>query len=224
VVVSDGHGRVLAFQEKPAQGTAQANTVNTGVYILEPEAIAAIPRDTFCNFEQHVFPDLIHSGTSVCSFQSTHLWIDTGTPSGYFRAQAAVLAGQVSVPAGVPVIGDVQHPVWREDSVTIDSSADIKGGVTVGFGTMIASASTIIASSIGRECHVLPNARIERTAIWDACQVERGAIIEDSIVGFNCYVGVHAQIRGAVIGDGCIIQAEAIVQPGMLLPPGTTYP
>jgi mannose-1-phosphate guanylyltransferase len=224
VVVSDEQDRVVTFQEKPAPGTARANTVNTGVYILEPGAISAIPRDTFCNFEQQVFPDLIVAGAVVQSFQSSHIWIDTGTPAGYLRAQAAVLAGHAAEPAGAGNYQIGHGRLWCEESVTVDSSADVRGGVAVGFGTMIASNTTIVASSIGRECHVLPGARIEQSAIWDACQVERGAVVQNSIVGFNCYLSAHAQVRGAVIGDGCIIQAEAIVQPGMTLPPGTTYP
>ncbi len=224
VVVSDQDGRVLAFQEKPAPGTARANTVNTGVYVLEAEAIAAIPRNTFCNFEQHVFPNLIKTGASVRSFQSAHIWIDTGTPAGYLRAQAAVLAGHASVPSGDAVEGITPDMLWREDSVTVDSSAVVTGGVAMGFGTIIASHALIESSSIGRECHVLPDAHIKRSAIWDACQIERGAAVNDSIIGFNCYLGTNAQVHGAIIGDGCIIQAEAIVQPGMTLPPRTTYP
>jgi mannose-1-phosphate guanylyltransferase len=218
VVVADGQGRVQAFQEKPAPGTARANTVNTGVYLLEPAAVAAIPRDRFCNFEHDVFPQLIAAGDPVYAFQSAHTWIDTGTPGGYLQAQSAVLRGAASTPGGELIDG-----VWRDDNVTIDGSASIEDAA-IGFGTMIASQAAIRRSSIGRECHVLPGAQIEGSAVWDGCQIERGAVLSASIVGYNCYIGDGAQIAGSIIGDNCRIRADAVLTSGTIIEPGRTVP
>lgn len=225
VVVSDHAGHVTEFQEKPAPGTARANTVNTGVYVLEPAALAMIPRDTFCNFEQQVFPQLIAAEAGLFAFQSAHTWIDTGTPDGYLRAQAAVLGSGASQPAGRPVAGrDTGNGLWQADAVNVDSAAQLSGGVALGFGTMIASHVRINASSIGRECHILPQALVERSAIWDGCMIEQGAAIYDSIIGFNCYIGAEARLDGAVVGDGCIIRSGAEVPAGTRLQPRSTYP
>jgi mannose-1-phosphate guanylyltransferase len=219
VVVADKQGRVREFQEKPDPGTARANTVNTGIYLLEPAAIAAIPVGRFCNFEHHVFPQLIAADARISAFQSEHVWIDTGTPAGYLRAHTAVLNRRASTPSGELVAG-----VWREESVTIDSGASLHDGVVVGFGTMIASGATLKLSSIGRECHVLAHAHIERSAIWDTCQIERGAVIHNSIVGYNCYIGDGAHIDTAVIGDNCIIQAGTVLEAGTIVQPATLLP
>jgi mannose-1-phosphate guanylyltransferase len=218
VVVSDPSGRVIAFQEKPAPGTARANTVNTGVYLLEPAAIAAIPRDRFCNWEGDVFPQVIADGAPVQAWGSRHVWIDTGTPAGYLRAQAAVLSGAASAPAGVLLDG-----AWRDESVTIDGGAEVQQ-TAVGFGTMIASGSSLQMCSIGRECHVLAGVSIRNSAVWNNCQIEPGAALKDSILGNGCYIGSGAQINGAIVGDGCIIGAGAVIPPGQLLAPQTTYP
>lgn len=219
VVVAAADGRVGAFQEKPAPGTAHANTVNTGVYLLEPEAIAAIPRARFCSFEQDIFPQLIAEHAAVYAFQQAHTWIDTGTPSGYFKAQAAVLEGIGSTPAGICADG-----VWREDNITLDSGAVVQPPVAVGFGTMIAAGSRLIRSSIGRDCHLLVEAQIDTSAIWNQCQIERGAVIRSSIVGHNCYIGAGARLEQALLGDGCIIQAAAQLPPGTVVAPNTIWP
>lgn len=220
VVVSDAEGRVHEFHEKPAPGAARARTVNTGVYLLEPEAIATIPRDRFCNFEQDVFPALIASGARVQAFQSRHTWIDTGTPAGYRRALAAVLHES----AGATPAGDKIGGIWREDAVTIDGNATIQPPAAVGFGTMIAAGVQLAASSVGRECHVLADAVITNSAVWDNCQIERGSHVCDSLIGNGCYIGVGARVDQAILGDGCIIRASAILQPGTTLLPHTTYP
>jgi mannose-1-phosphate guanylyltransferase len=214
VVVSDEQGRVQLFQEKPAPGTARANTVNTGVYLLEPAAVATIPRDRFCNFEHDVFPQLIAASAPVYAFQSDHTWIDTGTPGSYLQAQAAVLRGAASAPGGERIDG-----VWRDDNITIDGSAAVQHAA-LGFGTMIAAQAAIRLSSLGRECHVLPAAQIEGSAVWDGCQIERGAVLSDSIVGYNCYIGEGARIVGSVIGDNCRIRAGAVLRSGTIVEPG----
>lgn len=220
VVVTAPDSRVTEFQEKPAPGAARARTVNTGVYLLEPAAVAAIPTGIFCNFEQQVFPALIAATAGVHAFESAHIWIDTGTPAGYLRAQAAVLGGLASAPAGM-----LRAPsnVWLDDSVTLDASAELTGGVALGFGTAIAANVRIDGSSVGRECHILPDVRIDGSAVWDGCMVERGAAIAGSIVGYGCYVGAGARIDGAMIGDGCVIPAGTHVPPGAMVQPHQTY-
>jgi mannose-1-phosphate guanylyltransferase len=218
VVASDAHGRVVAFQEKPAPGAALANTVNTGVYLLEPSALATIPSDRVASFERDVFPALIGGEQIVGAWQSRHVWIDTGTPGGYLRAQAAVLNGAASMPAGEPCASG-----WCEDHVTIDSAAQVVRSA-IGFGAMLAAESEIDRSVIGRECHVLPEARIVASAVWDGSTIERRADICDSIIGRQCFIGAGAQLAAAVLGDGCVIGAGAVLPPGTRLAPRARWP
>jgi len=218
VVVSDSSGRVSAFQEKPAPGTALADTVNTGVYILEPSVLIGIPTGQFRNFEQHIFPEVIANQIPVYAFQTKHVWIDTGTPEGYLRAQTAVLEGLASKPSGQQI-----GAVWQEEMVTLDGAARIVGPAALGFGTAIAAEVLLNASSVGRDCHVLAGAHVERSAIWDRCQVEAGAVVVDSIIGYGCYIGSYARVEGTVVGDGAVIAAGAVAPRGTRIEPGLTY-
>ena len=43
VVVSDENGRIQAFQEKPALDDALSDSINTGIYLFEPEIFNYIP-------------------------------------------------------------------------------------------------------------------------------------------------------------------------------------
>lgn len=215
VVVCDAQGRVSLFQEKPAPGTARATTVNTGVYILEAAAVASIPRGRFCSFEQDVFPALLAAGLPVWAFRSRHIWIDTGTPDGYLRAQAAVLAGAASAPAGA----QLAPGIWADDNVTLDGAAQLSGGVALGYGSIVAAGSRVVASSIGRECHLL-GAAVEQSAIWDGSLLEAQASVRTSIIGYNCYIGAGARIVDAVLGDGCVLGAGSVLT-GVRLEPGT---
>ena len=62
VVRLDGDGNILAFQEKPDPEEAISILANTGIYILEPEALRYVPKDTFFDFANDLFPRLLEAG------------------------------------------------------------------------------------------------------------------------------------------------------------------
>src|SRR5918998_1496260 len=55
VVELDAAQNIVGFQEKPNLGEAVSNLANTGIYVLEPEALNYIPQDTFFDFAEDVF-------------------------------------------------------------------------------------------------------------------------------------------------------------------------
>jgi NDP-sugar pyrophosphorylase family protein len=215
-VAGDG-GRVSQFQEKPAPGTALAPTVNTGSYLIEPAALAGLEPGQPAMWETQVFPALIASGAPVFAFEAPHLWLDAGTQAGYFAAQAAVLGGAISAPAG-------RHDGdrWTEANVSVDARAGCTGPLAIGYGSIVAAGASVIGpASIGRDCHILPAATVERSAIWDRCLIEAGARISGSILGYNCYIAAHAIVEGALLGDGVIIRPGAHIPHGSRIAPGT---
>ena len=62
VVCTDAEGRVRSFHEKPEWSDVLSDTVNTGVYILEPEALERIPVGSACDFGHDWFPALVREG------------------------------------------------------------------------------------------------------------------------------------------------------------------
>ena len=114
--------------------------------------------------------------------------------------------------------------IWTEPNVSRDAGASYVRPMAIGFGSIIATGSMLLGPlSLGRECHVLAGARIERSAIWDSCQIEPGATIVDSIVGYNCYIATEVRVEGALLGDGVIVRPGAYVARGSRLAPGTIW-
>ena len=83
--------RYSRFVEKPAPG-GPSNLINAGIYVFEPETIAAIARGRRVSMEREVLPTLSSNG-EVFALDSDAYWIDTGTPASYIRAQLDVIAG-----------------------------------------------------------------------------------------------------------------------------------
>jgi NDP-sugar pyrophosphorylase family protein len=85
----DENGRVTRFVEKPRLEEVFTDLANAGVLVIEPDIVECIPSDTFYDFGQHLFPQLLQSGVSMYGWvipQDTYL-LDIGTPEKYAQAQ-----------------------------------------------------------------------------------------------------------------------------------------
>jgi len=64
-IAFDEAGRVTQFVEKPRLNEAEAGWVNAGVYLLEQDALAAIPDGKPTDFGYDVFPRMLADGLDV---------------------------------------------------------------------------------------------------------------------------------------------------------------
>ena len=89
VVVVDDEGRIDRFLEKPTWGQVFSDTVNTGIYVLEPEVFDHIPADTKYDFSQDLFPKLFEMGAPLYGYVAEGYWQDIGSllavPHGQLR-------------------------------------------------------------------------------------------------------------------------------------------
>jgi len=133
VVDIDQDGRIRAFIEKPAPGTAPSNLINAGCYVLEEEVLDLIPPGVKTSIERQTFPQLCERG-SIYGWVHQGLWIDTGTPASYLEANRAVLA--VSRIEGEPEWGKrgvrMIPPVIVGEGASIAPSSSIGPNVTIG--------------------------------------------------------------------------------------------
>ena len=56
LVETDANGNVRRFLEKPSPDEIVCNTINAGIYVLEPETFDRIPSDTKYSIERRYFP------------------------------------------------------------------------------------------------------------------------------------------------------------------------
>lgn len=183
LVETDPTGRVLAFREKPSEPAA-AN-VNAGTYVLEPEAVAAVPSDRAVSIERETFPALIGSGRRVQGFVCDAYWMDLGTPERYLRASFDVLEGRV--------LG-LQH-----DAPYVDATASVAPGATIG-RSLVVSAGVVIEDG----------ADADRSVLLQGATVRPGATVRSSILGPRSTVGAGATLEGAILAEGAVVPAGAV--------------
>lgn len=182
VAVVNDEGRILEFQEKPAAEEAKSTTVNTGIYVFEPEIIERIPSGTFCDIGKELFPALVEEGAALYGAQLPFQWLDIGKVSDYYNVVQMALRGEVR---GLPLPGTQVAPgIWAGLDARVDlSGCRIEPPVYLGGGATLEPGCTVIGpAAIGQGCVVASGALVERSVLFDYVRVGPWAQVSERIV------------------------------------------
>src|SRR5437764_5515235 len=96
IVITREGGSIDRFLEKPTWGQVFSDTINTGLYVLEPEIFDAIPPGEVVDFSADVFPKLLDDGHPLFGCVAEGYWEDVGNLEAYMHAHRDVLDGKVA--------------------------------------------------------------------------------------------------------------------------------
>jgi mannose-1-phosphate guanylyltransferase len=197
VVEVDEGGNILGFQEKPKPEEAISTLANTGIYVLEPRALEYIPEDTFYDFANDVFPQLLANREKFVGYEGNFYWSDIGTLQAYREAQYDVLSGKVQVKIpGKKINGTL----WVGEDAQIHPTAKLEGYVVVGRDAVIGRGVALSGDvTVGSDCWIRPNATIKSSILLPGSSVGEGAYLEDCIVGHGYDVRPGETIRGGAL-------------------------
>ncbi len=198
VVITSEDGKITQFLEKPGWGEVFSDTVNTGIYVLEPEVLEYFAPGQKFDFSKDLFPLLLREKKPLFGLVLPGYWCDIGNLQQYLEAHHDALSGKVKIK--MPGC-EIASRVWVEEGSFINPAASLKG-----------------PSLIGANCQIGPDAKIEPYTILDhGCLVQKGASIKRSVIWNNVYVGSGASLRGAVVGSRVQIQAKAGIYEGAVI-------
>lgn len=221
VVITDGAGRIVRFLEKPSWSEVFSDTINTGIYVLEPEVFALMEEGQVYDFSKDIFPKLLAAGHPIYGYISRDYWCDIGSLDACLQAQEDCLAGRVKV--SIPG-EEVRRGIWIGRDVSIDPTAQLTGPVLIGDGAVIRPGARVGEFSVlGPNTVVDREAEIKRTFTMGQVYVGRGADLRACIIARGASVGQRASLgQGSVIADATQIGEGAIVKPGVKIWPHKT--
>jgi NDP-sugar pyrophosphorylase family protein len=197
LVETAGDGRVLRFLEKPTPevlAELNINTINAGVYVLEPSVLDLIPKNENTSFEYNVFPALLAGNRPFFSHVlASRYWRDIGNPPSYLAANMDLLAGKI----------DFDMP-YESANVDLATAAEVDRKSVLGEGCVIKPGAQVVNSVLGPGVHVEEKAVIRDSVIWGHSRISTAAAVIGSVLARSCYVG-----RNAVVGEGCVLGDKA---------------
>lgn len=119
-----------------------------------------------------------------------------------------------------------RNQIYREKNVTVARSVNVKCSTVIGDGTKIGTESAtgkfggintvITASTIGRNCVIGDNVKIDGCYIWDNVVIGNNVTITNSILANKVVINSNV-----TIAKGCIISFGVVVGAGINLKPFT---
>ncbi len=186
-------GDILQFLEKPKPEDLSelgVNTINAGIYVLEPAILDLIKMGENHSFEYEVFPKILEKKMPFYAYiMKGEYWRDIGTPASYLDAHHDFLNGTIS-----------GFEIDRTGSSDIATAAVVD-----------------VASVIGENCIIKPSAQVINSVIGPGVNIEEKAIVKDSIIWAHTRIASAAEISDAIVGRSCHIGRNAIVTAGTVL-------
>ena len=221
IVMTKEDGSIERFLEKPTWGQVFSDTINTGIYVLEPEVLDLIPPDQPFDFSSELFPLMLDKGLPLFGHVTDSFWTDVGTSEAYIHAQHDVLDGKVKV----QLEGFEFRPsVWVGEDVEIDPTARIEGPALIGDNSRIGAGAIVGSHSvIGANVTVGDDAHISRSVLMDRAHVGHYARITGAVLGRGSSLERGAIVEEqAILGDEVVVGAGAVVKPRVRIYPSRT--
>jgi mannose-1-phosphate guanylyltransferase/phosphomannomutase len=198
VVITDDHGKVERFLEKPSWGQVFSDTINTGIYVMEPLVFDYIPQGRPFDFSSELFPLLMQNGHDLYGCVVDGYWADVGSLENYVEVHRDILDGKamIYVPGA-----RTKDDVWVGRGADIHPSAEISPKVVIGTNTRVRAGAKIGPYTvIGDNCLVGIDAEMQYSTIWS-----------------DSFIGARAHVNGAVLCHSVDIRAGARVEQGAVI-------
>ena len=221
IVITHEDGSIERFLEKPTWGQVFSDTINTGIYVLEPEIFDFIPEGRAVDFSEEVFPAVLEAEKPLFGYVAEGYWEDVGTLEAYLRSHQDILDEKVAVQvSGFPL----RPGVWLGKGAEVDPTAEVRGPAIIGDNCHI-GADGVLGSYcvIGANVRIGDNTSLERTVVHDNAFLGAGVRLDGCVLGRSCDLrqGVRCE-EGVVLGDETFVGAHAVIKSGVKVYPFKT--
>jgi mannose-1-phosphate guanylyltransferase/phosphomannomutase len=221
IVITRDDGSIERFLEKPTWGQVFSDTINTGIFVLEPEIFDHIAPEGQVDFSSEVFPSLLEAELPLYGAIADGYWEDVGTLEAYVGAHKDILDGKVRV--DIPGF-ELRPGVWVGEGAEVHPGAEIVGPAVVGDNCRIEDGARLGEYSVlGANVRVRGEGSLERSVVHDNAYLGEGVRLRGTVVGRSCDLrnGVRTE-EGVVLGDECFVGEDALLATGVKVYPFKT--
>ncbi|MGE4317560.1 MAG: sugar phosphate nucleotidyltransferase [Deferribacterales bacterium] len=220
VVITDKESKILRFLEKPGWGEVFSDTINTGIYVFEPEILQYIPEDSNFDFSKDLFPKLMASGIDIFGYNAKGYWRDVGNPDSYRAALLDIMDGQVSLPMAGTKTEDKSAVVYTGSNTVIDESAKFEGLVVLADGCIVGKDAYVKNSVIGAGCVLEEKSRVTSSILWQKCSVGKNTHVQNAVLCDNVKLGASVRAEhGVIIAEGTEVGNQVIFEKDVMVWP-----
>ena len=229
IVVTSKSGKITRFLEKPGWGQVFSDTVNTGIYILEPQVLDLIPPAIEYDFSQNLFPEMLEKKLKLYGYIAPGYWRDIGNIEEYYVGHQDILDGKVNVQIPGNKTDDTDSNIFIGENTMISHGSLLSGTVVVGDNVKIGPRARIFNSVIGDGSIIGRDVNLSRVIAWESVSIGPKAEVSEAILCKSSFVGEEATVEeeciisdNSRIGDGAWIKRKVKIWPNKEVEAGAT--
>ncbi|MDD3059747.1 MAG: sugar phosphate nucleotidyltransferase [Sulfurimonas sp.] len=206
VVIANENGKIEKFLEKPSWGEVFSDTINTGIYIIEPEILNYIPKNENFDFAKDLFPRLMREVIELMAGNAEGYWRDVGNPESYRDVYDDLLSGKVNfkMPGIKTVFPD--GVLYSDEAYTLDKSIEIIGNVVLGKNVLLETGVKLNNVVLGDNVHIGPDCKIRNSVMWENVSVGKNAMLDGCVICNDNVIGKNFTVKaGMILAEGCEI-------------------
>ena len=195
----NAHGQIAQFvdQQAPWVSGPLIETLFTGVQVLDPVVLDALPAASVAALTTDVYPRLLTNPSRLYGYLMQGYWSDIGTPRRYWETNMDAVGGRVGSAVSLPPDEDslrlpAQHcepPAGAiHPPVAIPSHIDVLASACVGPEVIL-----------GEGCELAHDVRLVQSVLWPRVRVGRRVTIERSIVLNDVAVPEGSHLVGKIV-------------------------
>lgn len=213
VVIANEEGVIQKFLEKPSWGEVFSDTINTGIYIIEPEILNYIPNNENFDFAKDLFPMLMNKGIELIAGYAEGYWRDVGNPESYRDVYDDILSGKIKFKLDGEAIKYVDGVLICEEDNVIDESVEVVGIVVIGNNVTIKKGARLNNVVIGDNVTIGASSKICNTVIWNNVEIGKNTKLDGCVICNNNRIGKNVTAKsGMILAEGCEIGELAVVE------------
>ncbi|HWI55248.1 MAG TPA: sugar phosphate nucleotidyltransferase, partial [Desulfobacteria bacterium] len=221
VIICDEDQQIIRFLEKPCWSEVFSDTVNTGIYILEPEIFDYYPGDVFFDFSKDLFPLLLSEGKPMFGYTASGYWSDIGSIQQYRQTICDIMNGLLKI----NIKGEqIKDGIWIGENTVLEPGVKIRKPVFIGDNCIIRNGAQLGEHAvIGNNNIISEDVTVRKSTVWDNILLDTGTSVDGSIVCNNVKIGQSSALHeGSVLGDSVVIGAGVTVKPEVKIWPDKT--
>lgn len=206
VVIANESGRIEKFLEKPSWGEVFSDTINTGIYIIEPEILSYIPKHENYDFAKDLFPRLMREGVPLMAGNAEGYWRDVGNPESYRDAHDDILSGRVAVQMPAVIQKYPDGVLYSDAPYQLDASVEVIGTVVLGADVAIGKGTKLNNVAIGEGCTIGKDSKIRNSVLWERVAIGKNAMLDGCVICNDNTIGKNVTAKaGLILAEGCEI-------------------
>jgi len=220
VVIANEDDKIEKFLEKPSWGEVFSDTINTGIYIIEPEILDFIPNNENFDFAKDLFPLLMQKDISLMACNLSGYWRDVGNPESYREVYEDILSYKLEFkidgfkkeyPDGI---------LYSSVEYDLDKSIEIIGTVVLDKNVTIKKGTKLTNTVIGKNVAIGANCKIKNSVLWEDISLNKNIKMDNCVICNNNTIDKNVTAKaGLILAQGCEVGELATFEQDVIIWP-----